>query len=312
MKPLYSSRWLPVVAGTLAIAFSFVSCDWFKGKGGNALTYEWCTIDYEDSISVGTSKAYQEMHIDFPANQDMNEADRGTVMALRWIREQVMSCSFPSFEGEKLDSAVEFGIDQVERYAEPFVMSCGKQGLDRMHKMLTENEDFAPDFEVNFMNMLQIQLLADTEKYVTLVREYDVYMGGAHGSQLLDGASFSKTTGERLGWSLLKITDRDALVALLKEGLKTYFSASGEKIETDEQLMEILQLYDDPETPEDESAAGVPLPATEPYLSRDGLNFIYQEYEVAAYAYGRPDVTIPMETLQEKGLLSELGMYYVK
>ena len=80
MKPLYSSRWLPVVAGTLAIAFSFVSCDWFKGKGGNALTYEWCTIDYEDSISVGTSKAYQEMHIDFPANQDMNEADRGTVV----------------------------------------------------------------------------------------------------------------------------------------------------------------------------------------------------------------------------------------
>ena len=296
------------MTGALAVGSLLTSCDWFKGKGGSGLTYEWCTIDYEDSVVAGESTAYQEMHIDFPSNQDIDKADEGTIAALAWIREQVMSCSFPSFEGEKLDTALEFGIDQVERFAEPFVQSCAKQGLDRMYKMLTENEDF--NYAFDFMNMLQIELLENNKDYVTLVREYDIYTGGAHGSQLLDGVSFSKEDGTRLGWSLLDLSKKEDLVALLKEGLKEYLSSPSDKIETDEQLMDHLLLMDDPDTPEDELAAGIPLPSREPYLSRNGLNFIYQEYEVAAYAYGRPDITIPLEKLS--GMLSELGKKYLK
>lgn len=298
------------VAGILGLGLMLTGCDGCKGNGGNGLAYEWCTVDYEDSIKAGESTAYQEMHIDFPANQDPDKADKGTIAALAWIREQVMARSFPSFEGEKLDTAVEFGIDQVERFAEPFVKSCGKQGLDRMYKTLTENEDFSYGFD--FMNMLQIELLENTQDYLTMAIEYDIYTGGAHGSQYLSGISFGKEDGARLGWNLVNLDKKAELVELMKNGLKEYLSTPDNPIKTDEQLMENLLLFDDPDTPEDELAAGVPLPSNEPYLTRNGLNFVYQEYEVTAYCYGRPDVTIPLKTLQEKGLLTELGKKLIK
>lgn len=37
----------------------------------------------------------------------------------------------------------------------------------------------------------------------------------------------------------------------------------------------------------------VPFPAWTPYPSEDGLVFTYQQYEIAAYAAGMPEFTIP-------------------
>ena len=41
----------------------------------------------------------------------------------------------------------------------------------------------------------------------------------------------------------------------------------------------------------------VPLPAWTPYPSEDGLVFTYQQYEIAAYAAGMPNFTIPFTDL---------------
>ena len=42
---------------------------------------------------------------------------------------------------------------------------------------------------------------------------------------------------------------------------------------------------------------GLPLPVTDPWLTRDGIVFLYQEYEIACYAMGRPSVILPYEVL---------------
>ena len=41
----------------------------------------------------------------------------------------------------------------------------------------------------------------------------------------------------------------------------------------------------------------VPFPAWTPYPSEDGLVFTYQQYEIAAYAAGMPEFTIPFADL---------------
>ncbi len=296
-------------AATVGIASVLVaSCQWFNGTkdGNNDLV--WCTVEYEDSIAVGNAQAFQEMHIDFPPSMDAEKADKGTVAALAWIRERVMSCSFPNFEGEQIDSAIAFSIDEVERYAETFVKSCGRQGLDHM---ATDLREFAAEmgeggFDGSFMNWLHIELQEQNPEYLTLSQEYDIYTGGAHGSQRLAGVTFSKKEGIQMGWNIFNPDKKKELVALIKEELKKAFSTESETpIVTDEQLQELLILYDDPDTPENELEYGLPLPVTDPWMTRDGIVFLYQEYEIACYAMGRPSVILPygavLPLLTDKG-----------
>ena len=37
----------------------------------------------------------------------------------------------------------------------------------------------------------------------------------------------------------------------------------------------------------------IPLPAAAPYLSPDGVVFVYGQYEIGAYAIGMPTFTVP-------------------
>jgi len=271
-------------------------CQWFNGKESKADEMVWCTVEYDDSITVDGAKAFQEMRIDFPPSQDLDKADKGTVAALGWICSQVVACCYPNYENEPLDSTIKFSIDEVERYAESFVKSCGRQGLDRMKGGLSE---FASEgFDGSFMNMLHIELLEQTPEYLTLFQEHDVYTGGAHGGQYLAGISFSKKDGCQLGWNLFNMDKKAELIELIKTQLKKEFSEDASApITSDEQLQELLILYDDPETPENELEYGLPLPVTAPWVTRDGIIFLYQEYEIACYAMGRPSVILPFETL---------------
>ena len=89
-------------------------CQWFNGKESKADEMVWCTVEYDDSITVDGAKAFQEMRIDFPPSQDLDKADKGTVAALGWICSQVAACCYPNYENEPLDSTIKFSIDEVE------------------------------------------------------------------------------------------------------------------------------------------------------------------------------------------------------
>ena len=140
-------------------------------------------------------------------------------------------------------------------------------------------------------NGLEVKMECNTDDFITLTYGYSVYSGGAHGGYMCDGATFNKADGRRLGWNVIDLSKKDKLIALIREGLKEYF-----EVKTDAELDEMLQLYDDPDTPEDE-AATLPLPKTEPYLTEKGMVFIYQQYEIACYAAGLPTCIIPFEKM---------------
>ena len=68
-------------------------------------------------------------------------------------------------------------------------------------------------------------------------------------------------------------------------------------------------LFDDPDTPENELEYGLPLPATVPAVKGDNMLFIYQQYEIAAYALGLPCVSLPLTAV--KDCLTEEGKRYL-
>jgi hypothetical protein len=67
--------------------------------------------------------------------------------------------------------------------------------------------------------------------------------------------------------------------------LKDYFN-----VKSDGGLMDCLQGVD--------NVATIPLPTTPPYMTIEGFTFIYQQYEIVAYAAGMPSDVIPYEQMK--------------
>ena len=86
-----------------------------------------------------------------------------------------------------------------------------------------------------------------------------------------------------------------ALQPILREGVKSYFvdvaKNDGESVsDTDiKDFMDGLFIEN----------GIIPLPAAAPYLSPDGVVFVYGQYEIGAYAIGMPTFTVPYDKIEK-------------
>lgn len=259
---------------------------WEKtGNGDDEINYEVpmevCHIAFNDSVSMYDAKAYLTMEVDFPLPSDTSPVARGV---RAWLYEDI-----PYLTGAMEDpEAVSLSLDLPSTINDSdYVEAYVRYGLDTQRKML--EEEAGDGWAVDLEHRCTVEKLCDEPYYVTyLVHRYR-YEGGAHGGQVVYGKTFCKKTGEDLGWKLVEGRDHDSLLLAIKEGLKTYFSEDSETpVKTDEELRDCLLLWD-------ESAANdtlVGLPGTEPWLTPDGIVFLYQQYEIAPYAAGHPTAVI--------------------
>ena len=74
----------------------------------------------------------------------------------------------------------------------------------------------------------------------------------------------------------------------IKAGLKKYFG-----VVTDDELMDNLQLNN-----ELYNINNLPLPETDPWITKDGVFFSYAPYEIASYAAGAPSIVIPISKVK--------------
>jgi hypothetical protein len=110
------------------------------------------------------------------------------------------------------------------------------------------------------------------------------YTGGAHPNTSLTSYVFDNQTGKAIPLTAL-VKNKEALVKILE----TYFRAEKE-IDPKTPLEEVIFEHD----------GGKYLPLPRSYeLSEDGkgVTFIYESYEVAAYAFGPTIFTVPFEIL---------------
>lgn len=121
--------------------------------------------------------------------------------------------------------------------------------------------------------------LYETDRFITYGATSYQFTGGAHGMQTQSGTTFRKTDGRRFGWEMFRTDAQPKLQEAIQKGLMTYFHVT-----TEEALRGMLLNPDN---------AVLPLPVTPPYLTREGVTFVYQSYEIAPYAAGQPTVTLP-------------------
>ena len=141
------------------------------------------------------------------------------------------------------------------------------------------------NLDIAYYDSLSIEKLGEGRSWVTFINKHEIYSGGAHGSFLCFGQTFRKSDGRRIGWDIFANTTDEGFQKLLKEGLMEYWEL---KKETDLEnfLMGTASVY------------YIPLPQCPPLFTEKGVEFVYNQYEIAAYAAGLPSFTVGYDKLE--------------
>jgi len=255
-----------------------------KGGNGDADTLLYSTVVYEDSVCTKGNMAYQQFRIDYPLKDD-NSVVADSIRA--WLKHELSLCCYP--EMYEVQKPVEDFKGDI-RDGDALARHYGSIGTGIMGMLMQPDEE--GDMPSGYGNDYQGTITAQTANYLTYTTGYNIYTGGAHGLYIEEETTFSRTDGKRMGWNLVDtINARQALMRCLREGILEYFDGN---IKDDEPhtLRDYLFTADLTDLPDDSLLA---LPSTPPALKPEGVSFVYQQYEIAAYAFGLPSCIIPYE-----------------
>ncbi|MBQ9355720.1 MAG: DUF3298 domain-containing protein [Prevotella sp.] len=161
--------------------------------------------------------------------------------------------------------------------------------------LVAEHENDKANMDEDYINgyfrNIVIMKAYETERLVTFTYDEDIYLNGAHGSHATYGMTFRKSDGRRFGRDMLRCVFSEDMHLLVKDGLKRYFSDMNQLSDlTDEELKEFILT--------DDHVDYLPMPNHEPYITAEGVNFIYQPYEISFFAAGLPSFTVPLDSMQ--------------
>ena len=248
-------------AALLALTLGMASCNLNDGKGQAAKESQEMKVEsvtWEEKPSAEGCK----ISASFPADTTMAVSRN----VWEWINEE-LGGSYDGylFDGEKL--AEHYGT----LHAEQFKRAIEELGPNTAMDQCAYYAQFKKVFE--------------TCKLVTFTAETYEYAGGAHGGESLTGTQFRKSDGRKFGWDMFTETGKEQLRDMIKRALqKDYF-----KKDKEEDFYDMLLA--------DGAKYLFPLPATSPICKPHGVQFIYQQYEIAPYAAGSPTCTIPYDSL---------------
>ena len=200
-----------------------------------------------------------------------------------WISEQLGGTYGDSAEGDyaKLLSDTAAMVDHY--YA------AIKKLNDDNWKEMAENMQPEDLQGMHLFDSIAITKTAEGKDWVTFQFVNDVFQGGAHGSHLVFGQTFRKSDGRRIGWDIIRQLPEGNLQELMRKGLVSYFAADNEEGFKEEDLESVL----------DESARYyIPMPQCPPLFTSEGILFLYNQYEIAAYAMGLPCFVLTWEELK--------------
>ena len=277
----------------LAVGLAVLAAVACRPSGGKDLKTE--TMEYEDS----TAHADLSVKVELPVPGQGAAAERIRKKLVEVMDEQLSHIGtyeeerqFPAFKGDagKTESLLTYYRDK----ALEVLGKLSQEDYDERVNSIEENDgltdeqrkeilDDMPGWEYDFGLLKE----RETDGYVVFLSQDYVYLGGAHGGVTgRGGLTFDKKDGH-LVEQFLDPACLDAIQPLLRKGITAYFSDDDNEI-SPEELDNYLFL----------ESGVVPFPAWTPYPDEDGLVFTYQQYEIASYAAGMPNFTIPYEDLR--------------
>ncbi len=162
--------------------------------------------------------------------------------------------------------------------------TIGTRTLTSAKKELSEYDSLKMPSPMGYEYLWKITDLYQTDKFVTYGALNYVYLGGAHGGTSFAAQVFRLDDGKQFGWDMFQTDSLPRLKTLIKEGLMSQYF----EVKTESQFKDALLI--NPDT--------LPLPASAPYFMPKGVNFDYQQYEIAPYAAGMPSCVLPYSVVK--------------
>ena len=219
------------------------------------------------------------MKIDFP--QGDGKLDEGIRNFLNSALGDFAGCDNPDKPKAEYKGDKNNGKAMLDFYGK----QRSKDMKEEYKSLLELNEGAEPPASFSFDG--NIRLKEKAAKYVTYSIDSYVYLGGAHGSSVSREVNIIRETGKVLTESV-DTTKTKELQPILRKGVIDYFKDCGEDV-SDDKLNDMLFINDNT----------IPIPACTPALTKQGLKFIYQQYEIGPYALGMVNFTVPYDKIKK-------------
>ncbi len=273
-----------VIIALLAATCSLEGCKPNTSKAAEASTDTLTSNDNKavsDNLLATDSIEYDQamchIKVDYPtAGQD------SLANAVRqYINKELEGLYLPTMNGEENVTPVIYKGELND--GKKLIDFYGKANSDNLTGIQKELAELNSAHQAHLTYEINIRKTEETSTYITYQSLTYNYMGGAHGSAFNHSVNISKATGKPVAAVIdtLKVKE---LQPLLKKGVLSYLNASNpdEKV-TEEQLADYLFIDN----------GTIPVPAFTPYLTKEGVCFIYQQYEIGPYALGMVTFTVP-------------------
>jgi len=254
------------------------------------------TQDYHWADS--TAHAYMTIDAELPSGTD--KASARVRHELAGVVDDILS-HVTSYEGERFFDPFTGDEDDVDALLAYYrdnsfgvIGRLSQEDADEREKYVLEDEDFTDEEKAEMIGSFPrwgyefgLRKIDDNDRYVVFQSMDYIYLGGAHGGVTGRGClTFSKKDGAPFA-DFVDASRADEMQPLLRTGLLGYYSDNGYDTSWDE-LKESLFIED----------GVIPLPAWPLYPSAGGINFVYQQYEIASYAEGMPAFVVPYADIE--------------
>lgn len=242
-----------------------------------------------DSCILQEGKIVQcTISVDYPT--EPNELSKN-IRAI--LNEELANLYLGSMNGDEIEKQESYKGDLangnlvIEKYC--------KDNFAYLKSQMKDLKEADPRANANMSYDIWLNKEAETDSYVTYHCLSYAYLAGAHGSTFERSFNIVKATGKKLS-QVVDTTKVKDLQPILRKGVLSYLNqqsgnesqTENEEQITDAQLNDYLFIEN----------GIIPLPSSSPYLAKDGVHFIYQQYEIGPYVMGLVSFTVPLEKIK--------------
>lgn len=242
-----------------------------------------------DSCILQEGKIVQcAISVDYPT--EPNELSK-SIRAI--LNEELANLYLGSMNGDEIEKQESYKGDLangnlvIEKYC--------KDNFAYLKSQMKDLKEADPRANANMSYDIRLNKEAETDSYVTYHCLSYAYLAGAHGSTFERSFNIVKATGKKLSQVVDTARVKD-LQPILRKGVLSYLNqqsgnesqTENEEQITDAQLNDYLFIEN----------GIIPLPSSSPYLAKDGVHFIYQQYEIGPYAMGLVSFTVPLDKIK--------------
>lgn len=242
-----------------------------------------------DSCILQEGKIVQcAISVDYPTEPNELSKNIRTI-----LNEELANLYLGNMNGDQIEKQESYKGDLangnlvIEKYC--------KDNFAYLKSQMKDLKDADPRADANMSYDIRLNKEAETDSYVTYHCFSYVYLAGAHGSTFERSFNIVKATGKKLS-QVVDTTKVKDLQPILRKGVLSYLNqqsgnesqTENEEQITDAQLNDYLFIEN----------GIIPLPSSSPYLAKDGVHFIYQQYEIGPYVMGLVSFTVPLEKIK--------------